>query len=70
MYCDNQSIICLSNNPEIHSRTKHIDVRLHFIRNLIKDKILRIEHISTENMPADILTKGLCINKYYNIYQF
>ena len=66
MYCDYKNSICLSYNPEFHSRTTHINVRFHFIRDLIEDKIIRIEHISTENMPADILTKGLCKNKHYN----
>ena len=50
MYCDNKSTICLSNNPEYHKITKHIDVRYNksnFIRDLIEDKIIRIEHIST-----------------------
>jgi hypothetical protein len=59
IFCDNKSAICLSKNPEFHSRTKHIDNRHHFIRNAIQDHGIDIIHISTEDMPADIFTKAL-----------
>ena len=59
IFCDNKSTICLSRNPEFHSRTKHIDIRFHFIRNAIDDHKIEIMHISTEEMPADLFTKAL-----------
>ena len=37
IYCDNKSTICLSMNPEFHSRTKHIDIRYHYIREVINN---------------------------------
>jgi hypothetical protein len=59
IFCDNKSTICLSKNPEFHARTKHIDIRYHFIRNAIQDHAISIDHVSTEDMPADIFTKAL-----------
>ena len=65
MYCDNKSTICLSKNPEFHSRTKHIDIRYHFIKEKITEKIIKIEYIPTDQMLADILTKALPRIKHY-----
>ena len=59
MYCDNQSAIELSNNDIYHDRTKHIDLRYHFIRECIQRKLFSIEYIPTSEQQADIFTKGL-----------
>ena len=59
LYCDNTSAINISKNPVQHSRTKHIDIRHHFIRELVEEKIISLEHVSTEKQLADIFTKGL-----------
>lgn len=59
LLCDNQGAIDLAKNPEFHARSKHIDTRHHFIRERVADKSIHIEYISTDMMPADILTKGL-----------
>ena len=48
LYCDNLSAINISKNPIQHSRTKHIDIRHHFIRELVEDKIIALEHVATE----------------------
>ena len=66
--CDNKSTICLSNNPEYHSRTKHIDIRHHYVRDTIEQYSKKIEYISTENI-SDILTKGLPRIKHYKIIE-
>jgi hypothetical protein len=42
-----------------HEKTKHIDVRLHFIREMIEDKEIQVLKVGTENNPADMLTKSL-----------
>ena len=57
--CDNQSAIKLSENELHHKRTKHIDIRYHFVRQNIKEKNIKVKWIQTENQLADILTKGL-----------
>ena len=67
VFCDNKSTICLSNNPEFHSRTKHIDIRFHYVRETIDTHSITIEHIPTENNLADILTKGLPRIKHYKL---
>ncbi len=59
IFCDNKSSICLAKNPEYHARSKHIDIRHHFIRNMIENKEFIVKHKKTNDMVADILTKGL-----------
>jgi len=56
---DNQSTIALSKNPVFHDRSKHIDVRFHFIRECVGDGKMDIEHVRTEEQIVDILTKPL-----------
>jgi hypothetical protein len=64
LYCDNLSAINISKNPIQHSRTKHIDIRHHFIRDLVEDNIVTLEHVATENQLADIFTKALDASKF------
>lgn len=59
MYIDNQSTIKLIKNPEFHSRTKHIDIRVHFIRDIFETDGFTLFYINTKDQKADILTKGL-----------
>lgn len=58
-YMDNMSAIRLVKNPEFHRRTKHIDVRYHFIREKFNDGLFKLEHVPTDEMIADIFTKAL-----------
>lgn len=48
LYCDNQSAIHLNKNPTFHSRSKHIDVRYHWIREVLDEKLLQFEKIHTD----------------------
>ena len=59
VYCDNSSAIDISKNPVQHSKTKHIEIRYHFIRDLVERKIMCLEYILTERQNADIFTKPL-----------
>lgn len=59
IYTDNQSCIGLSENPKFHDRSKHIDLRYHFLREKVKNKIIQLEYTPTQYMWADILTKSL-----------
>lgn len=61
---DNQSAIRVVRNPELHHKTKHIDVRLHFIRDLNEGKVIDIEYIETENQLADGFTKPLATSAF------
>ena len=59
VFCDNTSAINLSKNPVQHSKSKHIEIRYHFIRDLVEKKIVYLEFINTDNQKADIFTKPL-----------
>jgi len=56
---DNQSCMKMTKNPVNHGRTKHIDIRYHFLRDLVKKGQVKIAYKETKEMLADILTKGL-----------
>ena len=59
MYCDNSAAVFLAKNNKSGSRSKHIDIKYLAIRERVKDNKVTIEHISTELMIADPLTKGM-----------
>ncbi|KAL8160151.1 hypothetical protein V2J09_001688, partial [Rumex salicifolius] len=64
IYCDNVSTIKLSKNPVLHGRSKHIDLRFHFLRDLVNDGIVEMEHCGTESQVADILTKAVKLDTF------
>ncbi|XP_057452420.1 uncharacterized protein LOC130744244 [Lotus japonicus] len=64
LYCDNLSAINISQNPIQHSRTKHIDIWHYFIRELVEEKVILLEHVDTEAQLADIFTKALDAVKF------
>ena len=59
IFCDNMGTINISKNHVQHSRTKHIDIRHHFIRELVENKTLILEYIETDKQIADIFSKAL-----------
>jgi hypothetical protein len=63
LFSDNQSAIALTKEHQYHARTKHIDVRFHFIRWIIEDGKLQLIYCPTEEMVADVLTKALVSTK-------
>lgn len=65
LFNDNQGAQKLCANPVFHKRTKHIDIKYHFCRDAVKDKIVKVLYLPTADMPADILTKSLCSAKHY-----
>lgn len=56
---DNKSAIELAKNPINHERSKHIDIRFHFIREKVKEGSVELEHIGSKEQVADIFTKPL-----------
>lgn len=56
---DNQGAIALAQNAGYHARTKHVDIRHHFIREKIEDGTVAVAYVDTKNQLADILTKAL-----------
>lgn len=64
VFCDSQSALCLARNSVFHERMKHIDVRLHFIRDVVADGSVVVTKIGTLENPADILTKSVPVSKF------
>ncbi|CAL9007313.1 unnamed protein product [Prunus brigantina] len=64
IFCDNSSTIKLSRNPVMHGRSKHIDVRFHFLRDLVKNEVIELEHCLGNMQVADILTKPLKLEAF------
>jgi len=58
LFSDNQGAISLAKNPTHHAKTKYVDVQLHFIRDHVAKGTINVEYC-TENMLADLMTKGL-----------
>ena len=61
---DNQSAITIAKNPEFHDRTKHIDVRYHYLRQKYESSEIALNYTPTHAQPADVLTKGLGHEKH------
>ena len=59
MYEDNQGSIALAKNPEFRKRTKHIDIRYHFVREKVEDGQVVLQYVSTLDMLADLMTKPI-----------
>ena len=65
LHLDNQSAIALANSEgQFHARTKHIDIRYHFIKFHIEDRSIILFYCPTEDMVADILTKAIPLIKH------
>ena len=67
IHCDNISSIKLSKNPIVHGRSKHIDVRFHFLRDLAKDGVIELNHCNSQDQLADIMTKPLKLETLCNL---
>ena len=64
LHCDSQSAIQLSKNSSFHSRSKHIDVRYYWVRDVLNDKLLQLEKVHTDENTLDMLTKALTKDKH------
>ena len=69
VYCDNSSTIDISKNLVQHSKTKHIEIKYHFIRDLVEGKIVALEYIPIERQNANIFTKPLDRSKFETLRQ-
>ena len=58
-YYDNTSAINISKNPTMHTKTKNIAIKYHYVRELVQDKEVKMEYIHTKEKIADIFTKAL-----------
>lgn len=64
LWCDNQGAITLAFSPAFHSRTKHVEVDVHFLREKVQNRVLDVRYVPTEDQPANILTKALSPTRF------
>ena len=64
LFFDNQSVIFLTKEQMFHERTKHIDVRYHFVREIIAHGDIVVSKVGTQDNLADMMTKSLPIAKF------
>lgn len=64
LYVDNQSAIKLARNPEFHKRSKHIDVRYHYLRERVSEGDIHVMYVPTETQRADVFTKPLSKDRF------
>ncbi|KAJ9547854.1 hypothetical protein OSB04_020397 [Centaurea solstitialis] len=64
IYCDNTSAIAIANNPVLHSKTKYIEVRYHFIRDHVMNGDIELHFVPTEYQLADLFTKPLDVTRF------
>jgi hypothetical protein len=57
--CDNQSAIASANSPICSAKSRHVKVCYHYVRELIRDDLMRLEYVTSQKMLADVFTKAL-----------
>ena len=62
--CDNNATIILSNDPSLHSRTKHFDIKYHFLRERANSGEIKLSYVNTHDNVADLFTKALDRTKF------
>jgi hypothetical protein len=69
IYCDNTSAINISKNPVMHSKTKHIPIKYHFLWEQVAEKNIRVEYVGRKEQVADIFTKPLPRKAFEYLHQ-
>lgn len=64
LYCNNMHVINISKNLVQHNRTKHIHIHHHFIRELVEDKLITLDHVANENQLVDIFAKAMDVSQF------
>ena len=64
VHCDNQGSVALAKNPVFHKRSKHIDVKYHFIRDVVNKNLVQLKYVHSGDNVADVFTKGLGKNLF------
>ena len=62
--CDNQSCIKMTENPMFHDKLKHIEIRYHYIRDMVQRGAIKLQYVGTDEQVADVLTKPLSRVKF------
>jgi len=66
MFCDNKAAIAIAHNPIWYNRTKHVEIDKHFIKKNSEAKIIWFPFVRSKNQLADIFTKAILSNNFYN----
>jgi hypothetical protein len=69
IYCDNTSAISISKNTVMHSKTKHIPIKYHFLWEQVAEKNIKVEYVGTKEQVADIFTKPLPQEAFEYLHQ-
>ena len=64
IFCNNTSAINISKNPLMHTKTKHIAIKYHYLRELVLDKTVRMEYLNTNEQLTNIFTKAILKEPY------
>jgi hypothetical protein len=70
IYCDNDAAIQIVKNPVFHSKTKHIDIKVHFIRDCFDRGLVKLEQIDTDANAADLFTKPVSSSRFQVLVDF
>lgn len=66
---DNQSTIAMSRNPQFHGRSKHIDIKFHYVKDQYDRNVIQLQYCPANDMIADIFTKGVSQEKFKKLRQ-
>jgi hypothetical protein len=64
IHCDNQSCVKLSENPVSHDKSKHVEIKFHYIRDMVQRKAVLVQYLPTNEQIIDVLTKPLAKSKF------
>ena len=67
IFCDNDAAIQIVKNPVQHSKTKHIDIKIHFIRDCYEQRLINVIKVHTDDNVADLLTKGFDVSIFNHL---
>jgi len=70
LLCDNTAAINLSEDPLLHHRVKHVDIKYHFLRERVQSNELDIQYVNTHDNIADLFTKPLELKKFIRLRDF
>ena len=64
IHCDNHSCVKLSDNPVFHEKSKHIEIKYHYIRDMVQRGVVKLQYVATKEHIADVLMKSLARIKF------
>ena len=64
IYCDNQSCIKLTKNTVFHDKSKHMEIKYHYIQDMVQREVVKLRYVPTKEQVVDVLTKPLSRVKF------